>query len=119
MANFSKVIKDHKEMRQTITQLEAVKKRIKAQQREQNPPDEFALRNNTSALGLAEGFEGNEIVDNVVFDTGDISVEMLLTTLFKGIESSMLNTRNANELWLRIKSNVNSATPSLLAAHTT
>ena len=118
MANFSKVIKDHKEMRQTITQLEAVKKKIKAQQREQNPPDEFALRNNTSALGLAEGFEANEIVDNVVEDTGIISVEMLLTTLFKGIESRMLNTRNANELWLRIKSDVNSGTASLLAAHT-
>jgi len=45
MASFSKVTKDHKEMRQTITQLEALKKKIKDQQREQNPPDEFALRN--------------------------------------------------------------------------
>jgi len=95
-----------------------VKKKIKTSVREQNPPDEFSLRNNTSALGQAEGFEGSQIVDDVVEDTGTISVEMLLTTLFKGIESTMLNTRNANQLWLRIKSNVNSGTPSLLATHT-
>jgi len=77
MANFSKVIKDHNEMHQTITQLQVVKKRIKAQQREPNPQNEFALRNNTSALGQV-GFEGNQIVDDVVEDTGTISVETLL-----------------------------------------
>ena len=118
MVHFSNIIRDHNEMRETIIKIEAMKKRIKAQQHEQNPPEEFALRNNTSALGQPEGFEGSQIVDDVVEDTGSISVEMLLTTLFKGIESTMLNTRNANELWLRIKSNVNSGTPSLLAAHT-
>ena len=97
-----------------------MKKRITAQQREQNPPDEFALRNNASTIGQSEGFEGDQIVDDVVADTGSItiSVEMLLTALYKVIESTMLNTRNANNLWLRIKSLVNSGTPALSAAHT-
>jgi len=96
-----------------------MKKRITAQQREQNPPDEFALRNNASTIGQSEGFEGDQIVDDVVADTGSItiSVEMLLTALYKVIESTMLNTRNANNLWLRIKSLVNSG-PALSAAHT-
>ena len=103
MANFSKVIKDHNEMRKTITQLEAVKKRIKAQQREQNPPDEFALRNNTSALGQV-GFEGNQIVDDIQADSGgDASVEMVLRTLLRGIQTGLLNPSNARQLWVRIK----------------
>jgi len=116
MANFSKVIKDHKEMRQTITQLEAVKKKIKAQQREQNPPEEFALRNNTSALGQV-GFEGSAIVDDVVEDTGIISVEMLLKTLFRGIESSFLNPLNANNLWERMRGSIAQNTPVIQTAH--
>jgi hypothetical protein len=116
MANFSKVIKDHNEMRKTITQLEAVKKRIKAQQREQNPPDEFALRNNTSALGQV-GFEGNQIVDDVVKDTGTMNVEMLLKTLFRGIESTFLNPLNANNLWERMRNSIPQNTPVIQTAH--
>ena len=115
MANFSKVIKDHNEMRKTITQLEAVKKRIKASVREQNPPDEFALRNNMSAIGQS-GFEGNEIVDDVVKDTGEMSVEILLKTLFRGIESTLLNPRNANNLWTRMKNSVPNGTATLRTA---
>jgi len=115
MANFSKVIKDHNEMRRTITQLEAVKKRIKTQQREQHPPDEFALRNNMSAIGQS-GFEGNEIVDNVIKDTGTMNVEILLKTLFRGIESTFLNPRNANNLWTRMRNSVQNNTPTLRTA---
>ena len=72
---------------------------------EQNPPDEFALRNNTSALGQV-GFEGSAIVDDVVEDTGTISVEMLLKTLFRGIESTFLNPLNANNLWERMRNSI-------------
>ena len=116
MAIFSKVIKDHNEMRRTITQLEAVKKRIKASVREQNPPDEFALRNNTSAIGQV-GFEGNEIVDDVVKDTGTMSVEILLKTLFRGIESTFLNPRNANDLWMRMNVVIRQDTARIATAH--
>jgi len=116
MANFSKVIKDHNEMRKTITQLEAVKKKIKASVREQNPPDEFALRNNMSAIGQS-GFEGNEIVDDVVQDTGTINVEMLLKTLFRGIESTFLNPQNANNLWERMRNSIAQNTPVIQTAH--
>ena len=116
MANFSKVIKDHNEMRRTIIQLEAVKKRIKASVREQNPPDEFALRNNMSAIGQS-GFEGNEIVDDVVADTGIMSVEILLKTLFRGIESTLLNPRNANDLWMRINRVIRQDTARIATAH--
>jgi len=115
MAIFSKVIKDHNEMRKTIMQLEAVKIKIKASVREQTPPDEFALRNNTSAIGQV-GFEGNEIVDNVIKDTGTMSVEILLKTLFRGIESTLLNPRNANDLWTRIKNSIANNTPTLRIA---
>jgi len=116
MVHFSNIIKNHNE----IIKIEAMKKKITAQQPEQNTPDEFALRNNASTIGQSEGFEGHQIVDDVVADTGSItiSVEMLLTALYKVIESTMLNTRNANNLWLRIKSLVNSGTPALSAAHT-
>ena len=117
MVHFSNIIKDHNEMRKTITQIEAMKKKIKAQQLEQNPPDEFALRNNESAIGQSEGFEGHQIVDDVIQDTGTIIVEILLKTLYRGIESTLLNPRNANDLCERIKSSVAQNTPTLIRAH--
>jgi len=103
-------------MRKTITQLELVKKRIKAQQREQIPPDEFALRNKTLVLGQV-GFEGIQIVDDIVEDTGTISVEMLLKTLFRGIESTFLNPLNANNLWERMRNSIVQNTPGIQTAH--
>ena len=118
MVHFSNIIRNHNEMRETIIKIEAMKKKIKAQQLEQNPPEEFALRNNTSALGQSEGFEGSQIVDDVIADTGSISVEMLLKTLFRGIESSFLTPRNAKDLWERMRGSVANNTPTLIRALT-
>ena len=43
-------------------------------------------------------------------------VEILLKTLFRGIESTLLNPRNANNLWERMKNSIATPTPEVVAA---
>jgi len=52
----------------------------------------------------------------MIADTGGMSTEILLKTLFRGIESTFLNPRNANNLWERIKKSISTPSPEVVAA---
>ena len=50
MPSFSQIVKDHQDLRNTITLIEDMKRKIKKNEKEMHPPEEFALRTNSIKL---------------------------------------------------------------------
>ena len=101
MPSFSDIVKNHQEMRQTITQIEALKKQIRTKEKEFNPDVELALRSNQIGIS-GETNEAKKIIDDLVSNNVG-NVVVLLKTLVEGIKSTELNPYNALVLWTDIR----------------
>ena len=101
MPSFSDIVKSHKEMRDTITQIEALKKNIRTKEKEFNPDQEIALRSNQIGIS-GETNEAKKIIDDLVSNNVG-NVVVLLKTLVEGIKSTELSPYNALVLWTDIR----------------
>jgi len=101
MPSFSEVVKSHKEMRDTIAKIEALKKNIRTKEKEFNPDQEIALRSNQIGIS-GESNEAKKIIDDLVSNNvGNIIV--LLKTLLEGVKSKELSPYSALVLWSDIR----------------
>lgn len=101
MPSFSEVVKSHKEMRDTITKIEALKKNIRTKEKEFNPDQEIALRSNQIGIS-GESNEAKKIIDDLISNNvGNIIV--LLKTLLEGVKSKELSPYSALVLWSDIR----------------
>lgn len=101
MPSFSDIVKNHQEMRETITQIEALKRQIRTKEKEFNPDVELALRSNQIGIS-GETNEAKKIIDDLVSNNVG-NVVVLLKTLIEGIKSTELSPYNALVLWTDIR----------------
>jgi hypothetical protein len=107
MPSFSDIVKDHREMRETIAKIEALKKNIRAKEKEFNPDQEIALRSNQIGIS-GESNEAKKIIDDLVSNNvGNIVV--LLKTLLEGVKSGELSPYSALVLWSDIRPKIGSS----------
>jgi len=79
---FSEVIKDHKQLKSTIEQIEQLKNRIKNNEKQMFPPQSFTLRNGLDPIGPSDFGEGTA--------AGDQSSQLNIITVLNGILQSVL-----------------------------
>jgi len=99
MTSFSDIIKDHLQLKETISNIEQVKQKIKKNEKEINPPSsEFALRANTSGVGSSTFGIGSNMIDNFV-NENIVNTKVMVQIFIAGIESGEINPRNGFEVW--------------------
>ena len=79
-----------------------MKKKIKKNEREMHPDQEFALRNDDIGVGSELQNNVSTIIDNIE-TSGISSVVVLLNTLSQGIKSTEFSPYAALQLWLYIQ----------------
>ena len=95
MPSFSDIIRDHNQLKSTITQIEQMKNRIKANERQMFPPAEFSLRTAPEAVGMSDfgmGAAAGEAVQGL-----DIAVG--LTALLQSITTGFLSPYQVKQMW--------------------
>ena len=111
MPSFSEVVKDHQQLKETIAAIEETKKKIRKNELDMNPPEEFALRKNATAISVGST-NITEILDRVT-KMGISSNSMLLGIFLQGILNRQFNPINALRLWSFIQQRLNSTLISI------
>ena len=111
MPSFSEVVNDHKQLKSTIFAIEKMKKKIKRNEREMHPDQEFALRNDDIGVGSELQNNVSTIIDNIE-TSGISSAVVLLNTFSQGIKSTEFSPYAALQLWSYIQKQLTGPTYS-------
>lgn len=114
MVSFSDIIKNHAELKDTIAQIEATKKRIKTNEKEVNPSDqEFQLRTHEIAVGPSQFGTGAELTDQLPKPDNLVNIDTIFRIFASGIKSGELTPFNAYEAYRIIEKGITVTSSSI------
>ena len=98
MPSFSDVIRDHNQLKSTITQIEQMKNRIKANERQMFPPAEFSLRSAPEAVGMSDFGMGAAAGDQAQ----QFNIITTLNALLQSVSTNYLSPYQSLQFWVMI-----------------
>ena len=114
MVSFTDIIKNHAELKDTIAQIEATKKRIKTNEKDVNPSDqEFQLRTHEIAVGPSQFGTGAELTDQLPKPDNLVNIDTIFRIFASGIKSGELTPFNAYEAYRIIEKGITVTSSSI------
>ena len=116
MPSFSEVVKDHQQLKETIAAIEETKKKIRKNELDMHPPEEFALRKNESVVvNSSANTSVQSIIDNII-ETGITGEIVLMKILEDGVKNKSFPPFSALQLWSYIETNITTTSTAIDAS---